>query len=234
MTEPGQGINFDSAYRGEVTDLGLGAKPPWSIGEPQPELAALIEEGRFQGDVLDVGCGEAAVSLFLAERGYTTVGLDLSPTAIDLARAEAAERGLTGATFEVADISAFGGYDGKFGTVVDSTLFHSIPVELREGYQQSIARAAAPGASYFVLVFDRAGFPVPGTNPVTEAELREIVGKYWVVDDIRPARIHIVLPAGFRDDAAADLLRDRYADVLRDEPNGRKSVPAWLLSAHLG
>ena len=91
--------------------------------------------------------------MYLAERGFTTVGLDLSPTAIELARAEAARRGLTNATFEVADISDFAGYDGRFGTIVDSTLFHSMPVESREGYQRSIVRAAAPGASYFVLVF---------------------------------------------------------------------------------
>jgi methylase of polypeptide subunit release factors len=51
------------------------------------------------------------------------VGLDLSPTAIDLARREAQRRGLTNVTFEVADISTFTGYDGRFGTVVDSTLF---------------------------------------------------------------------------------------------------------------
>src|SRR6202171_6653893 len=144
---------FENAYRGEAAELGLGTRPPWSIGEPQPELAALIEQGKFHGDVLDVGCGEAAVSLHLAKIGYTSVGLDLSPTAIDLARAEAAKRGLMNATFEVADISSFTGYDGRFGTIVDSTLFHSIPVELREGYQQAIVRAAAPGASYFVLVF---------------------------------------------------------------------------------
>ena len=137
--------------------MGMGTRPPWSIGEPQPELAVLIEQGRFHGDVLDAGCGEAAISLHLAEQGFTTVGLDQSPTAIELAKAEAAKRGLTKATFEVADISDFGGYDGRFGTIVDSTLFHSMPVELREGYQQSIVRAAAPGASYFVLVFDKAG-----------------------------------------------------------------------------
>lgn len=120
--------------------------------------------------MLDVGCGEAAVSLYLAERGFTTVGLDLSPTAIDLAKAAAAERGLTNATFEVADISDFGGYDGRFATIVDSTLFHSIPVEsipveAREGYQRSIVRAAATGASYFVLVFDKAGMPEGPSNP---------------------------------------------------------------------
>src|ERR1700724_41497 len=106
---------FENAYKGEAPELGLGTRPPWSIGEPQPELAALIEQGKFHGDVLDVGCGEAAISLYLAERGYTTVGLDLSQTAIDLARAEAATRGLTSATFEVADISDFTGYDRRFG-----------------------------------------------------------------------------------------------------------------------
>ena len=95
----------------------------------------------------------------LAEQGFTTVGLDQSATAIELARAEAAKRGLTNATFDVADISAFTGYDGRFGTIVDSTLFHSMPVELRDGYQRSIVRAAAPGASYFVLVFDRTTMP---------------------------------------------------------------------------
>ena len=115
-------FEFESVYRGESAQLGEGARPPWSLGEPQPELAALIEQGKFHGDILDVGCGEAAISLALAERGHTTVGLDLSPTAIDLARREAARRGLTNASFEVADISAFTGYDGRFGTIVDSTL----------------------------------------------------------------------------------------------------------------
>src|SRR4029077_2020885 len=91
----------------------------WSIGEPQPEIAALSAAGKFHGDVLDAGCGEAATALYLAEQGFTTVGLDQSPSAIELARAEAAKRGLTNATFEVADISAFTGYDGRFGTIVD-------------------------------------------------------------------------------------------------------------------
>jgi 2-heptyl-1-hydroxyquinolin-4(1H)-one methyltransferase len=215
---------FESAYRGEVPEMG--AKPPWSIGEPQPELAALIRQGKFHGDVLDVGCGEAAIDLYLAGQGYTTVGLDLSPTAIELAKAEAAKRGLTNATFEVADISAFTGYDGRFETIVDSTLFHSIPVEAREGYQQSIVRAAAPGASYFVLVFDKAGMPDGPANPVTEDELRDIVSKYWTIDEIRPARIHGVFPDGF----------EQFFPVtdVREEPKGRKSVPAFLLTAHLG
>lgn len=229
MTDP-TGQMFESAYRGEAEEMGGAVRPPWSIGAPQPEIAALIDAGRFHGDVLDAGCGEAAVSMYLAERGFTTVGLDQSPTAIELAREEAARRGLTTVSFDVADISAFTGYDGRFGTIVDSTLFHSMPVELREGYQQSIVRAAAPGASYFVLVFDRNSMPSDGpVNPVTEEELREVVSKYWVVDEIRPARIHAHVPEAF----AQNFEGFAGADV-RDEAEGRKSVGAWLLTAHLG
>ena len=230
MTNPNPSdVMFDSAYRGEAEEMGLGTKPPWSIGEPQPEIAALIEAGKFHGDVLDAGCGEAATAIALAEQGFTTVGLDQSAAAIKLARDEAAKRGLTNATFDVADISSFTGYDGRFGTIVDSTLFHSMPVELRDGYQQSIVRAAAPGASYFVLVFDATTMPANNpAHPVTEQELRDVVSKYWVIDDIRHARIHANVAenfTGFKDFAGADI---------RDEGNGRMSVPAWLLSAHLG
>ena len=218
---------FDSAYRGEAEEMGLGTRPPWSIGEPQPEIAALIAAGKFHGDVLDAGCGEAATALALAEQGFTTVGLDQSATAIKLAREEAAKRGLDNATFDVADISSFTGYDGRFGTIVDSTLFHSMPVELRDGYQQSIVRAAAPDASYFVLVFDRDALGDNGpANPVTEQELRDVVSKYWVIDDVRHARIHANVAENFTG------FKDFAGDGIRDEGNGRMSVGAWLLSAH--
>ena len=219
---------FESAYRGEAVEF-QGVRPPWSIGEPQPEIKALIEAGKFHGDVLDAGCGEAATAIYLAERGVTTVGLDQSATAIKLAREEAAKRNLTNATFDVADISDFTGYDGRFGTIVDSTLCHSMPVELREGYQRSIVRAAAPGASYFVLVFDAAGMPTDGgAHPVTEDELRDVVSKYWEIDEIKPARIHANVPEGF-----AEFFKGFAGADIRDEADGRKSIGAWLLSAHL-
>ena len=221
-------FRFESAYRGESEQFGEGVRPPWSIGKPQPELAALIEQGKFHGDVLDVGCGEAAISLHLAGQGYTTVGLDLSPTAIDLARREADKRGLTNVSFAVADISDFTGFPpgstGRFGTIVDSTLFHSIPVEAREGYQQSIVRAAAPGASYFALVFDKAAVPEGPINAVTEDELRDVVSKYWVVDEIKPARLHAKAPKDFFGIPGMEV---------RDEADGFVSVGGWLLSAHL-
>ncbi|MET0236219.1 MAG: class I SAM-dependent methyltransferase [Kibdelosporangium sp.] len=227
MTSSSSNALFESAYRGQAPEMGQGARPPWSIGEPQPEISALIDAGRFHGEILDAGCGEGAASLYLAEQGFTTVGLDQSATAITLAREEAAQRGLRNASFAVADISSFTGYDNRFGTILDSTLFHSMPVELRQGYQESIVRAAAPGASYFVLVFDSATVPSDKVNPVTAVELTDVVGAYWAIDEIRPARIHANIAENFPD------FQNFAATDIQDEGNGRMSIPAWLLAAHL-
>ncbi len=104
-------MDWDSAYRGEAVFEG---PPPWNIGEPQPELATLIDSGAISGAVLDAGCGHAELGLTLAARGHDVVGIDLSPTAVAAATAAAAERGLPNATFVADDITAFTGYDVSY------------------------------------------------------------------------------------------------------------------------
>src|SRR5258708_28496217 len=149
-------MDWDDVYRGEG---GFEGPPPWNIGEPQPELAALIQAGKVRSDVLDAGCGHAELSLTLAADGYTVVGIDLTPTAVAAANKAAQERNLSRASFVQADITSVTGYDGRFSTIIDSTLFHSLPIEGRDGYLRSVHRAAAPGASYFILVFAKGAFP---------------------------------------------------------------------------
>ncbi|MCV7395978.1 class I SAM-dependent methyltransferase [Mycobacterium paraseoulense] len=219
-----QVMDWDSAYREQAHFEG---PPPWNIGEPQPELAALLAAGKFRSDVLDAGCGVAELSLALAARGYTVVGVDITPTAVAAATKAAEERGLTTASFVQADITSFSGYDGRFSTVVDSTLFHSLPVEGRDGYLSSIHRAAAPGAGLFVLVFAKGAFPAemePKPNEVDEDELRAAVSKYWEVDDIRPSFIL----SNAVEIAGAPF---EFPPHERDE-KGRLKMPAYLLTAH--
>jgi SAM-dependent methyltransferase len=217
-------MDFDTAYRGEGVYEG---PPPWNIGEPQPELASVISAGRVRSDVLDAGCGHAELSLALAADGYTVVGIDLSPTAVAAATKAAEERKLPTATFVQDDITTFTGYDGRFNTVIDSTLFHSLPVEGRDGYLRSVHRAAAPGASFYILVFAKGAFPAEleiKPNEVDEDELREAVSKYWEIDEIRPAFIHanvIEIP-----DAPFEMPAHE-----RDE-KGRMKMSAYLLTAH--
>jgi SAM-dependent methyltransferase len=224
MTSDNDVMDWDGAYRQEGVFSG---PPPWNIGEPQPELAALQRAGKFRSDVLDAGCGHAELSLSLAADGYTVVGVDLSPTAVAAASRAAQERGLANASFVQADITDLTGYDGRFNTVLDSTLFHSLPVEARDGYLQSVHRAAAPGASYFILVFAKGAFPAEletKPNEVDENELREAVSKYWEIDEIRAAAIYanqVEIP-----DAPFEM------PAHPTDEKGRVKFPAFLATAH--
>lgn len=217
-------MDWDDAYQNEGPFEG---PPPWNIGEPQPELAALIGAGKVRSDVLDAGCGYAELSLALAADGYHVVGIDLTPTAVAAATKAAQDRGLTNATFVQDDITSFTGFDGRFNTIIDSTLFHSLPIEGRDGYLQSVHRAAAPGANFYILVFAKGAFPPEaefGPNTVTEDELREAVAKHWDIDEIRPAFIHanaMVFP-----DAPFEM------PTFEKDEKGRQKMPAYLLTAH--
>lgn len=217
-------MDWDDAYQSQGPFEG---PPPWNIGEPQPELAALAAAGKVRSDVLDAGCGYAELSLALAADGYDVVGIDLTPTAVAAATKAAQDRGLTNATFVQDDITSFTGFDGRFNTIIDSTLFHSLPIEGRDGYLQSVHRAAAPGASFYILVFAKGAFPPEaefGPNTVTEDELREAVAKHWEIDEIRPAFIHanaMVIP-----DAPFEM------PTFEQDEKGRQKMPAYLLTAH--
>jgi SAM-dependent methyltransferase len=224
MTRPH--MDWDAAYRQE-------APPPWSIGRPQPELAALIDEGKVRSDVLDSGCGHAALSLALAARGHTVVGLDASATAVEAATAAAAEQGLTTASFAQADVTAFRDYppgsEGRFSTIFDSGLFHALPPESRQDYVQSIFRAAAPGATLYILAFAAEAFADrdddwAGPRGFSETELRDAVSTLWRVDELRPAKV-------YGNASALALTPAAFANVGHDDA-GHFMVPGFLLSAH--
>ncbi|WP_231187439.1 class I SAM-dependent methyltransferase [Haladaptatus sp. DYF46] len=67
---------YDAAYTGV---------PNWDIGRPQRAFVRLAETGRFEGPILEVGCGTGELSLFLARQGYDVLGIDLSSVAISQA-----------------------------------------------------------------------------------------------------------------------------------------------------
>ena len=218
-------MDWDAAYRNEV----FGGPPPWNIGETQPEIAQLIREGRFRGEVLDAGCGVGDAALELAAHGYPVVGIDLTPVALAAAREAAEQRGLTNVTFVEGDITSLTGYEGRFDTILDCTLFHSLPVEARDSYLQWIHGAATPGASMYMLVFTTdalppdSPFPIP--NLVTKDELSEAVSKYWEIDDIRKASVYVQFPP-IPDGMELPPLPFEFDD------RGRAMLPAFMLMAH--
>src|SRR5580704_13313381 len=108
MTTPSAG--WDSSYEGSA--------PPWDIGRPQPAFQRLAGRGLLSGRLLDAGCGTGEHVLLAAAHGADATGVDISPRAIERARAKAAERGLP-ARFEVADVLRLGELGMTFDTVID-------------------------------------------------------------------------------------------------------------------
>lgn len=129
----------------------------WS-GEVNATLAEALAD-LAPARAIDLGCGEGADVLWLAEHGWDALGLDLSPTAIDRARAEATARALDGepgagtagrARFEACDLTRWTPSPGSV-ELVTASFFHS-RVELeRTAILRRAATAVGPGGHLVVL-----------------------------------------------------------------------------------
>ena len=88
-----------SALGGEAAPPGVVWDAHYSVSERvwsgHPNGALVAEaEGLAPGRVLDVGCGEGADAVWLAQRGWQVTGLDVTEVALERARAAAADAGV--------------------------------------------------------------------------------------------------------------------------------------------
>jgi SAM-dependent methyltransferase len=161
---------------------------PWDVGRPQPAVVRVASEGGFAGTVLDAGCGTGENALHVASLGLPVLGVDVAGTALAIARAKAAERGIE-AEFAEADALHLERLGRRFATVLDCGLFHSLDGGERPGYVASLASVTEPGATLYVLCFSDDG-PGTGPHPVRQDELRAAFGpgSGWKVATIEPDR----------------------------------------------
>ena len=175
------GLPWDASYHD--------GPAPWDIGQPQPAIVRWASEGGFAGPVLDAGCGTGENALHLASLGWPVLGVDVAETALAIARAKAADRGIE-AEFAAADGLHLEHLGRRFETVLDCGLFHTFDSDERPGYVASLAAVTGHGAALFVLCFGDDG-PDPGPHPVSQEELRAAFspGRGWNVAAIEPDRI---------------------------------------------
>ena len=184
-----------------------GGPAPWDIGGPQPTVVRLVAEGRFAGTVLDAGCGGGENALHIAAAGLSVLGVDVAGTAIDMARAQAEERGLD-AEFALADAFRLDSLGRTFDTVLDCGLFHTCDAAEQPRYAASLASVTRPGSTVYVLCFSDQG-PDTGPHPVTQDDLRAAfaAGTGWEITTIE-----------------ADRVGTRFHDA--------PGAPAWLATIH--
>ena len=126
----------------------------WS-GRVNIRLAELVEP-MSPGRGLDLGCGEGADAMWLAERGWHVTAVDISQTALDRAAADAAARNLADRIdFQCHDLTqSFP--SGAFDLVSAQFLHSTVPMD-RARLLRRAADAVVPGG--ILLVVDHGAAP---------------------------------------------------------------------------
>ncbi len=131
------------------------AKPQIWSGRVNAQLASIAPH-LGGGRALDLGCGEGGDSIWLAEHGWTVVGVDVSHTALARARSAAADHGVAGHIEFVQHELTTGFPEGTFD-LVSACFLHS-PIQMdRPAILRRAAAAVAPGGS--LLIVDHAAAP---------------------------------------------------------------------------
>ena len=122
----------------------------WS-GRPNPQLVAEAAQ-LTPGRALDVGSGEGADAIWLAERGWTVTAVDISTTALARAAAHAAEAvpQLAGRIeWTHADLRDHAPAEGAYDLV--SSQFMHLPGDARRDLFTRLATAVAPGGTLLIV-----------------------------------------------------------------------------------
>jgi SAM-dependent methyltransferase len=165
----------------------------WS-GRPNP---ALVDHatGLSPRVALDVGCGEGADVVWLAERGWHVTGADLSVVALDKARKHADEAGVAGRTDWVhVDLLAGDPLPGDADLV--SAMFVHVPDADFDRVYATIAGAVRSGGTLLVAGHHPAERDTDLRNP----RLSHLL--------FAPERVTSLLDDGWRVDVADARTRD--------------------------
>lgn len=121
---------------------------PWN-GQPNPQLMTETVD-LPAGRALDIGSGDGADALWLAERGWLVVGVDFATVAIERASARLAAAGLADRVAWVhADVQHWVPPPGQFDLVTSH--FLHLPAESRQPTFARLVAAVAPGGTLLVV-----------------------------------------------------------------------------------
>jgi SAM-dependent methyltransferase len=126
--------------------------------------------------VLDVGCGSGPLSAWLVSHGAEVDGFDVSPSMVRAAQS----RGLTGATFRVADLGEPLDFlvDASFDVVVASLVFHYV----RDWVQPllELRRVLRPGGALVMSTHHPAAPADVELSPSGNYFETELLHDHWV------------------------------------------------------
>jgi ubiquinone/menaquinone biosynthesis C-methylase UbiE len=145
-----------SGHDGLYKKLKTKGEPGWATQQQSSDYLAVLAEVLEKdytpkdGKLLELGCGDGANSVWLAEQGYEICGVDIAPTAIEWAKEKAKLRNVT-TDFRVGDVLNLNDYaDNHFDFVLDGHCFHCIIDTDRKSFLNSAFRVLKPGGLFHV------------------------------------------------------------------------------------
>ena len=119
-----------------------------ALGEPTKEFVEFFDTIDEPVSVLDIGCGQGRDALFIARRGHSVFGVDLSATGIGDMLNDAALESLD-IRGEVADVREYEPERAFDVVLIDRTL-HMLSIDER----RAVLSTLIPAANKFVLIAD--------------------------------------------------------------------------------
>lgn len=175
---------------------------PWNIEEPPETLVTLVEGGIVQPcKAIDLGCGTGNYSLYLAGKGFDVTGVDISPTAIEIAQENSKKKGVK-CDFIAADV--LGGLEdlkGSFDFAYDWALLHHLFPEKRKQYVENVHGKLNTKGQYLSLCFSEddpqfGGLGKYRKTPLgttlyfsSEDELNALFSSYFSIEELKTIEI---------------------------------------------
>lgn len=169
---------WDMIYRKYPLDT-LG----WELGRPRPILVEYIENCAIpRGRVLDLCCGAGTNTVYLAEKGFDVVGIDVSPTAIEYAQAQARQAHVN-IDFIVESFLELTFKASIFDFIFDMGCFHHVEPEDRDKFLSDVCRVLKTGGLYMLTSFSSQNGLA--WNHFTEQQLKEFFEEFFAFKAIR-------------------------------------------------
>ncbi len=149
------GSMAEDAHSGAIRDEfahqaeSFARSPTMSLGTTLDVLVDLVPED--PGALwVETACGPGLIARAMAPRVGSVVGIDLTPSMVEKARADAAAAGVENVSFETGDVTALPMADDSLDGAITRFSLHHIPAPIR--VLEEMARVVKPGG--YVVVSD--------------------------------------------------------------------------------
>jgi SAM-dependent methyltransferase len=147
---------------------------PWNAGGPDPDLVRLVKAGTIPpGQALDIGTGPGHDAVFLIQHGFNVIGIDISSSAVKLARENASAAGLFG-FFQHGDIRRIPVENDFIDFANDRGCFHVLAPADRPKAVDEVYRVLRTGGLYLLHVFSDKEPPGQGPHRFARKELEDL------------------------------------------------------------